>query len=88
MPPNLRGRPSKKLGLKRAGPFKVLERVSDTGFRLEMTGYGSRICKVFHARSLTPYEPDLELEIRAAQKHGVEFAIQPRIRRICDMSPE
>jgi hypothetical protein len=67
VPPNLRGRPSKKLGLKRAGPFKVVERISDTGFRLEMTGYGSRICKIFHARSLTPYEPNLDLEIRTAQ---------------------
>jgi hypothetical protein len=67
VPPNLRGRPSKKLGLKRAGPFKVVERISDTGFRLEMTGYGSRICKTFHARSLTPYEPNLDLEIRTAQ---------------------
>ena len=64
VPPNLRGRPSKKMGVKRAGPFKVLERISRTGFRLEMPGY--RVHKVFHAHSLTPFEESLDLECRAA----------------------
>ena len=64
-PPHLRNRPSKKLGVKRAGPFEVLARVSDTGFRLSMPGY--KVHTVFHARSLTPYEEGLDLEIRAAQ---------------------
>ena len=64
--PNLQGRPSRKLDPKRVGPFKVLEKVGSTGFKLDMPGYPHH--KEFHAHSLTPYEEGLEFESRAALK--------------------
>ena len=66
VPPNLRGRPSKKMGVKRAGPFKVVKQISRTGFELEMPGY--RVHKQFHAHSLTPFNEELGLECRKALK--------------------
>ena len=66
VPPNLRGRPSKKMGVKRAGPFKVIRQVSRSGFELDMPGY--RVHKVFHAHSLTPFSEGLDFEVRKALK--------------------
>jgi hypothetical protein len=48
-------RPSKKLDHKRLGPYKILEKISDTAFRLELPRSMRFLHPVFHASLLTPH---------------------------------
>jgi len=66
--PGFSGRASKKLSSKNVGPFKIVERVSRSGFRLEMPGYLHH--KIFHANALIPYHEGLELEARVDQSRA------------------
>ena len=63
--PGFSGRASKKLGSKNVGPFKIVERVSRTGFKLHMPGYPHH--KLFHVNALIPYSLGMDLEIRVDQ---------------------
>ena len=56
-------RKSNKLQAKRVGPYLVVERVSHTGFRLEMPGM--RCHKVFHADMLTPFTTTFDFKARS-----------------------
>lgn len=49
--------PSKKLGPKKIGPLKVLEKFSSLHYRLELPT-GSSVHNVFHVDLLTPYDGD------------------------------
>ena len=51
--------PTKKLGPKRYGPFKVLEVVGHVNFRLELPVHW-RIHNIFHAKLLHPYKETTE----------------------------
>lgn len=48
-------RPSKKLDHKRLGPFKIIERISSSAFRLELPHAMRFLHPVFHASLLTPH---------------------------------
>ena len=60
--------PTKKLGPKRYGPFKVLEQVGHVNFRLELPAHW-RIHDVFHTKLLHPYTETKE--------HGENFTEPP-----------
>ena len=60
--------PTKKLGPKRYGPFKVLEAVRHVNFRLELPVHW-KIHNVFHAKLLHPYKEMME--------HGENFMEPP-----------
>ena len=49
-------RPTKKLSAKRYGPFKVIARVGETSYKLELPESWRLIHPVFHETLLTPYE--------------------------------
>ena len=51
-------RPSKKLDHKRLGPFKILERVSTSAFRLELPRAMRFLHPVFHASLLSIHRPN------------------------------
>lgn len=51
-------RPSKKLDHKRLGPFKIIERISSSAFRLDLPHSMRFIHPVFHASLLTPHIPN------------------------------
>ena len=48
-------RPSKKLDHKRMGPFRIVKKVSDSAFRLELPRSMRFLHPVFHASLLTPH---------------------------------
>lgn len=50
--------PSKKLGPKRWGPFKITEKISDLVYRLDLPKAMNNIHNVFHVGLLTPYPDD------------------------------
>ena len=60
--------PSKKLGPKRYGPFKILKRLSDAVYRVEIPKHW-KIHNVFHANLITPYK---ETEL-----HGPNYTQPP-----------
>ena len=60
--------PTKKLGPKRYGPFKVLEQVGHVNFRLELPAHW-KIHDVFHAKLLHPYTE--------TEEHGENFTEPP-----------
>ena len=60
--------PSKKLGPKRYGPFKILKRLLDAVYRVEIPKHW-KIHNVFHANLITPYK---ETEL-----HGPNFTRPP-----------
>jgi hypothetical protein len=49
-------RPSKKLDFKRIGPFKIIEKISATAFKLELPSH-YKTHNVFHISLLSQYEP-------------------------------
>jgi len=55
--PGHRARESIKLRSKNHGPFEIVERIGNTGFRLDMPGYSAH--KEFHARSLIPFQEEM-----------------------------
>ena len=60
--------PTKKLGPKRYGPFKVLERVRHVNFHLELPVHW-KIHNIFHAKLLHPYTE--------TEEHGENFTEPP-----------
>ena len=50
-------RPSKKLGEKRYGPFKILGKEGLTAYRLKLPNTWKKIHPVFNEALLTPYKP-------------------------------
>jgi hypothetical protein len=62
--PGHSARKSSKLQAKKAGPFKIVEKISTTGFRLDMPGY--KHTKIFHATNLTFFQPAPEFVNRTA----------------------
>lgn len=55
-----RNRPSKKLDYKRVGPFKIIERINDNAFRLNLPE-GSRLHDVINVSKLYPYISSTEV---------------------------
>ena len=60
--------PSKKLGPKRYGPFKILKQLSDAVYHVEILKHW-KIHNVFHANLITPYK---EMEL-----HGPNYTRPP-----------
>ena len=50
-------RSSRKLQSRNQGPFEILERIGNTGFKLDMPGYSAS--KEFHANSLIPFQEEI-----------------------------
>ena len=79
--------PSPKLGPRQLGPFKILERIGDLNFKLELPGW-LKLHPVFHVNRLSPYRdnglakppPPDPVIVDGEEEYEVEKILQHRIR--------
>jgi hypothetical protein len=90
---NLRSdRPTKKLDDKRFGPFKIVKKVGQRAYKLDLPRTWKKVHPVFHTVLLRPYHPPTSLlqqkppppppiDVEGALEHEVEEVVACRKRR-------
>lgn len=83
-------RPSRKLDHRRLGPFKIMQKIGSSAYRLELPR-AMKIHNVFHVSLLEPYKPDTipgrrqppppPTEVDNEQEYLVEHILDSRVRR-------
>ena len=84
-------RPSKKLDHKRYGPFRVIRKVGEVSYELDLLISLRALHNVFHTEKLVPYEEDEiigrkkvpapPIEIEGEEEYEVESILDSRQRR-------
>ena len=81
--------PSPKLGPRQLGPFKILERIGDLDFKLELPGW-LKLHPVFHVNRLSPYRdnglakppPPDPVVVDGEEEYEVEAVTDSRIVKL------
>jgi hypothetical protein len=72
-------RPCPKLAMKYFGPYKILDKVGATAYKLELPA-SSKVHPVFHVSQLKSYTPDFSLAFQTLQ-------LSPQLD-LTDLEPE